>query len=170
MDLYVRFWNASKELAQTRYHTSQFLGGAEADDILEKFETGFNKKIHRANDLLQVASDVPNVNLLFLKLYEEKRCLNKLPALLNIGTCGIYTIYGSLKNTEKASEWDTGKVLKSMSKILMDSPARMEIFEKITESDVYPLPCCSYRWCESANCLHGAVEIWPAFNNSAFSI
>ena len=57
-----------------------------------------------------------------------------------------------------------------MSKILMDSPARMEIFEKITESDVYPLPCCSHRWCKSADCLHGAVEIWPAFNNSAFSI
>ena len=149
MDLYVRFWNASKELAEIRYRSSQFLRGTEADEILEKFETGVSKKIRRANDLLQVAS---NVNLLFLKLYEEKRCLNKLPALLDIGTCGIHIIHGSLKNAEKASEWDTGKVLKSMSKILVDFPARMKIFEKITESDVYPLPCCGHIWCENANC------------------
>ena len=104
MDLYVRFWNASKELAETQYLTSQFLGGAKADDILEKFETQFSKMIHKTIDLLQVASDSPNINLLFLKLYEEKRCLNTLPALVDIGTCGIHTIHGSLKNVEKASE------------------------------------------------------------------
>ena len=114
MGFYVRFWNVSKKLTETRYLTSQFLGGAKAGDILEMFETGVTKKIHKANDLLQVASDGSNVNLLFLKLYEEKICLNELPALLDIGTCGIHTIYGSLKNAEKASEWDIGKVLKSV--------------------------------------------------------
>ena len=124
MDLYVRFWNASEELAETRYLTSQFLGGAKADDILEKFETGVSKTIHKANDLLQVASDGPNVNLLFLNLYEEKRCLNELPALLDIETCSIHNIHGSSKNAEKASEWDIGKVLQCISKILIDSSAR----------------------------------------------
>ena len=141
-----------------------FLGVAKADDILGKFETGVSKKIHKVNDLLLVASDGPNVNLLFLKLCEGKRCLNELPALLDIGTRGIRTIHGSLKNAEKASEWDFGKVLKSMSKILMDTPARKKTFEKITESDVYQLPCCGHRRCENENCLHRAVEVWPAFN------
>ena len=46
----------------------------------------------------------------------------------------------------------------------MDSPASSETFEKITESDVYPLPYCGHRWCEPENCLHRAAEIWPAFN------
>ena len=73
MDLYVRFWNASKELAETQYLTSQFLGGTRVDGILEKFETGVSKKIHKANYLLQVASDSRNFNILFLKPYEEKR-------------------------------------------------------------------------------------------------
>ena len=63
---------------------------------------------------MQVASDGTNVNSLFLKLYEEKRVLNELPALLDTGTCGIHTIPGSLKNAEKASQWDFGKVLKSL--------------------------------------------------------
>ena len=48
----MRFWNASKELAENRYLTSQFLGVAKADDILEKFGTGVSKKIHKADDLL----------------------------------------------------------------------------------------------------------------------
>ena len=59
------------------------------------------KRIHKAKYLLQVASDGPNVNLLFLKLDEEKRFVNELPALLDIGTCGIHTIHGSLKNAGK---------------------------------------------------------------------
>ena len=52
----------------------------------------------------------------------------------------------------------------SLYKILIDSPARREAFEKITKSDVYPLPCCGHRWCENENSLHRAVEIWPAFS------
>ena len=30
----------------------------------------------------------------------------------------------------------------------MDSPARREAFEKITEPDFYPLPYCGHRWCK----------------------
>ena len=50
MDLYARFWNASKKLAEAWYVTSQFPGGAKANDFLEKFEIGVKKKIHKAND------------------------------------------------------------------------------------------------------------------------
>ena len=63
---------------------------------------------------MQVALDGPNVTLLFLKIYEQKRCLNQLPSLLDIGIWGFHTIQGSLKNSEKASECDIGKVLKSI--------------------------------------------------------
>ena len=78
---------------------------------LKSLKLWSEKKIHKPNDLLQVASDDPNIHLLFLKLNEEKRCLNELPALLDIGMCGIHTIHGSLKNAEKASKWGIGKVL-----------------------------------------------------------
>ena len=78
--------------------------------------------------------------------------------------CGIHTIHVSLQNAEKASEWDIRKVLKSMSKILMDSLARRKTFEKITESDVHPVTYCGHRWCKNENCSHRATEIWPAFN------
>ena len=53
--------------------------------------------------MLQISSDGPNVNLSFLKKYDEKRSFEDLPPLLNIGTCGLHTIHGSLKNGIKAT-------------------------------------------------------------------
>ena len=130
MYLYVRFRNASKKLAETRSLPPSFLELQKLMTSLKSLKR-VSKKIHKANDLLQIASDGPNVNLLFLKLYEEKRCLNELPALVDIGTFGIHTIHGSLKHAEKGSEWDAGKVPKFISKYPMDSPARRKTCEKI---------------------------------------
>ena len=39
-----------------------------------------------------------------------------------------------------------------MSKLLVDSPARKEWYEMLTESNFYPLPYCGHRWCENKNC------------------
>ena len=123
--------------------------------------------------MLQVASDSLNVNLLFLKYYWEKKVsINCLPfwtacpfgllTFLDIGTCGINTIHGSLKNAEKAGEMDIGKVFKSMPKIIMDSLARRENFEKITECDVNLLPYCGHWWCEK-------YWNWVLLNEAALS-
>ena len=104
MDIFVRYWNDDRKNLETRYLKSQFLGSARAYCMREKFENGVGKKINKANNLLQIASDGPNVNWLFLKRYEEKRCFNELPALLDIGTCDLHTIHGSLKKCGK-SKW-----------------------------------------------------------------
>ena len=163
MDILVRYWNEDKGIAETRYLTSQFLGGAKADDILLKFEEGCGSKINDSRNLLQISSDGPNVNLLFLKLYDEKRCFNELSSLINIGTCGLHVVHGSLSTSVKSSDWSIGKVLKSMCTILNDSPARREMFEMVTETNTYPLPFCGHRWCENELCLQRANDIWPSF-------
>ena len=149
MDILIRFWDIEKNVSITRYLTSEFLGGAKADDILKKFETAVGKKIDQSPNLLQISSDGPNVNLKFLEMYNEKRQFNDLPALLNIGTCGLHTMHGSLKAAIKSSDWVMGKVLKAMSNILDETPARREMFEKITETNLYPLKYCGHRWCET---------------------
>ena len=161
MDVLVRFWNNEKTIAESRYLTSEFLGGAKAEQLLEAFEKAVASKLGPSN-LLQVSSDGPNVNLLFLQLLEEKQRFNDLPSLLNIGTCGLHTIHGSLKAAVKAMDWSIGKVLKAMWKILDETPARRDIFEKITETNVYPLPYCGHRWCENEDCIH-RENIWLAF-------
>ena len=112
-------------------------------------------------NLLQISSGGQSVNLLFLKLYDEKHCFNELLSLLNIGTCGLHTVHGSLKAAVKSMDWSIGKVLKDKATVLNDSPARRDIFEKVSESNTYLLPYRGHSWCENKDCLQLADQIWP---------
>ena len=97
MDIMLRYWNEDENVAETRYLTSGFLGGAKAEDVLEKFEK-FEIRIQKINDsgkLLQIGSDGPSVNLKFLKMYDEKHSFDEYPDILNIGSCGLHTIHKS---------------------------------------------------------------------------
>ena len=69
--------------------------------------------------ILHVASDGPNVNLLFpknlAKLQEEKELL----PLLDIGRCGLHIIHDSFKTgARKGSNCELKKLLKAMWKFL----------------------------------------------------
>ena len=160
MDILVRYWNMDKNLAETRYLTSEFMGCAKADDLMNSFQKGVERKFQDSKNLVHIGSDGPSVNIKFLKDYDEHRSLNELPVLLHLGTCGLHTIHGSLKAGEKESGWKIGKTLKAMSGILTDTPARRETFENLTETFLYPLPYCGHRWCENENCLERADVVW----------
>ena len=165
MDILVRYWNVdtniTTNIAQTRYLKSEFMGGAKAEQILKTFEDGITKQ--KPQEFLQISSAGRNVNLKFLKLFSEKRAFHELPPLVNIGTCGLHTIHGSMKAGAKKSRWNIGKTMKAMWKILDESPARRDVYESITESNIYPLPYCGHRWCENDNCANRAEIVWPGF-------
>ena len=72
--------------------------------------------MHKANDLLQVASHDPNVNLYFLKHYQEKICFNNLPGLLDM--CGIHTIWKIWKMQKKQVNGILEKLLSLCLKFL----------------------------------------------------
>ena len=48
-----------------------------------------------------------------------------------------------------------------MWNLLKESPARREIYEKISNGNVYPLPYCKTRWYENEESAEQAAEIWP---------
>ena len=79
--------------------------------------------------MLQISSDGPNENLEFLELYAEKRDLDELPCLVDLGTCGLHTVHGSLKNGINYLGWNTVKLLKALFKLLDELPARRDIYE-----------------------------------------
>ena len=114
------------------------MGGANTEQILEAFTEATNN-LDR-NNLLQISSDGPKVNLKFLELHKNQLELDELPKLADIRTCGLHTVHGSLKNGIKNSSWNIGRTLKAMTKLLDESPARREKYEMVTESNVYPLP------------------------------
>ena len=115
------------------------MGGAKAEKILQTFEKGINKL--NPESFVQIFSDGPNVNLRFLELFAEKRESEELPSLIQIGTCGLHTIHGNI-----------GKILKAAWKLLDEAPAQRELFEKVIEICIYPLPYCDHRLCENKDC------------------
>ena len=114
MDVLVRYWYSQKGIAISRYFDSRFMGGANAEQILETFTEATNN-LDRKN-LLQISSDGPNVNLKSLELHKNQRELDELPKLADIGTCGLHTVHGSLKNGIKKQQLEHWKNIKSNDK------------------------------------------------------
>ena len=161
MDILVRYWNALKNIVETRYYTSEFLGGAKAEKILKSFEHSCSKLDD--SKLVHIGSDGPNVNKKFLKQHIAKREFLELVPTLNIGTCGLHTVHGSLKTGIKAADWKVGKILKAMHGLLEDVPARRENYTNVTETDVFPMSYCGHRWCENEKACNRADTIWQSY-------
>ena len=113
--------------------------------------------------LVQISSDDPNVNLKFLQIIKDHREELDHLRLIDIGTCGLHTVHGSFKTGLVASGWLIEKILTWMWYFLIDSPARREVYESITQTKTYPLPYYQTRWCENEHVAERAVEIWPVY-------
>ncbi|XP_047128992.1 uncharacterized protein LOC124809196 [Hydra vulgaris] len=159
MDLHVRYWNEESNTVCTRYYTSEFMGKAAAPDILNMFKscmTGLN-----AEKMLQVSMDGPNVNKLFLEMLNKERHNNELSTLIDIGTCGLHTINGSLLTGAKATDWNLKKLISSMYQIFHESPSRASDYERIAEatSSDFPYMFCGTQWAENQSVAKKAIEV-----------
>ena len=101
MDQLIKIWSNEKKMVVTQYFNSEFMGGAKAEKILQTFEKGINKLIPES--FIQISSDGPKVNLRFLELFAEKKESEELLPLIQIETCGLHTIHGSMKAGVKNS-------------------------------------------------------------------
>ena len=161
MDLLARFWDDKADMVRTRYLKSEFMVRSTANDVLQTFLSGISD-IDKSK-ILQVSSDGPNVNLLFLFNLTEQRKEEELDPLIDIGTCGLHTIHGSLKAGAKASGWELNNLLKAMWQFLHDSPTRRATYENITETLDYPLQFCGHRWCKNENCARKAESLLDGY-------
>ena len=110
-------------------------------------------------------SDGSNVNKPFLNLLAEIREEEQRSRLVDIGTCGLYTLYNGFQHGEKASGWELKSLLNAMYEIFDESPARGADYEKITtavESD-FALQFRSHRWTENARVAERAENIWEKY-------
>ena len=127
----------------TRYTGPEFMGRSTADEILETFQNGISRV--DASKVMQVLSDGPNVNRAFLKKYASVREGKELNPLVDLGTCGLHVVHGSMKAGAKASEQELQKLLKVMWQFIHDAPARRAMYKNISESTGYPVKSCSHR-------------------------
>ena len=87
----------------------------------------------------------------------------ELLAVINVGTCGLHTVHGSLKAGVKEADWKVGKVLQAMHFLLHDFPSRQDTYIQYTETNVMPLPYCGHRRCENEKSCERAALIWDSY-------
>ena len=61
----------------------------------------------------------------------------------------------------KQTNWGIDLLLKSLHSLFNETPARIEDYMKITESEVFPQQFCGHRWLEDKKVAERALEIWP---------
>ena len=87
--------------------------------------------------------DGPSVNLKFLQKVQDDRVENEQPALIDIGSCGLHTIYRAFKCGAQSTGWKLKEVLSGSYQILHDSPTRRDGYQSVTDSVIYPLKFCA---------------------------
>lgn len=133
-------------------------GHATAGDILEMFQAAIGEL--KIGKLIQVTMDGPAVNWKFLDSLDT--CLRddcKARVLLELGSCGLHVIHGSLQTGHKASTWDVNASLRALYSLFKDSPATRADYIALTGSAKFPKKFCQVRWVENASAAATALEI-----------
>ena len=109
LDVHVRSWIDGQ--VTTRYLTSQFMGHATADNVVDHFRTGLEGL--RLKQILQISMDGPNVNWKFLEKFQGELKREFDIMLLNVGSCGLHVVHGAFKDGLKASGWEVDRFMGS---------------------------------------------------------
>nr|CAD7445109.1 unnamed protein product [Timema bartmani] len=85
---------------------------------------------------------------------------NEVCSLLNLGTCGLHFVHGSLRTRVEPVNWDINCLLCHTYYLFTDSPACRALFTQLTGCTSFPLKFCGVRWLENAKCFQRALQIW----------
>ena len=107
--------------------------------------------------------DGPAVNQKLFRNVVKDRNKNLVHSLVDIGTCNLHIMSGSLKTGTEKTSWKLSKTLKGSYQIFHDSPARREDYEEVTESSTYPKFFCATRWVENKDVAERLLSVWPNF-------
>ena len=145
-------WHHDK--VHTRYLTSQFIGHAAADDLLQHFNSSTSDL--RRSGLLQVSMDGPSVNWSFYdKLGKEMK-----DGLLNIGSCGLHVIHGAFQTGARETGWGIDNLLSCPYYLFKDTSARRDDYVDVTGCTEFPLKFCKHRWVENGPVCSRILLLW----------
>lgn len=159
MDFVVRDWDDETGQVAVRYFGSEFLGHTTAADLMQSFQQGTSQL--NPKSLLQIPMDGPNVNWRFYQDLLQVRKSQELPELLNIGSCGLHIVHGSLQKGVTDTGWKLGNIMRCLWWLFHDSPARREDVASVTSCPLYPLKFCPHRWVEDACVAEWTLQMWP---------
>ena len=158
MDLVCRYWDEVSDKVTVRYLSSAFMGHASSEDILESFKSALNPTA--IEKIMQIPMDGPNVNWKFLELYNNELRESHQKTLLNLGSCGLHVLHGSLQTCHSAAKRNVNSILRSMYDLLKQSPARRADFIAINPESKFAKTFCQTRWIENVDVCNRAIDVY----------
>ena len=96
------------------------------------------------------------------KITEERCSTEHYPGWINVGSCSLHVVvYGTFRGGESITKWEIDTLLKVLHNLVDESPAKREVYTKLTGSDIFPLPLCGHRWLKNKRVAERALQIWP---------
>ena len=108
MDIQIRYWDETSNLACTRYFDSEFMYRPNANNLFDALNNGL-KDFH-LNRMIHLSMDGPNTNWLVLNLFQKDRHEKERAPLVNLQSCGLHVVSGALQTGIKSTNWDLEKV------------------------------------------------------------
>lgn len=137
MDVLIRFWNNSVEIAETRYFDFVILNRPNARNLFDSRQSS-TKQLKKKN-LLQISMDGLTVNWNVLNQITEARSEKELDPLFFIDSCIHHVLYGAFQNVTNTT-WKIDKILKPFFYLFFsDSPARRDVCIKEGGTNIFPL-------------------------------
>ena len=146
MDPRVRHWDVNETKIVVRCWNSRIFGHTCSDDLVKAFNDGFNEL--NSTKLIQISMDGPISNLRFLSEIKKLKINNELASVINIGSCNLHVIHGTLKPALFWLEFaqNLHRILKeSLVTLLGDICSRANEYFSSTGPLEYPLQFCGTR-------------------------
>ena len=156
LDMHIRIWDG--DVVRSRYLSSAFLGHSTTTDLIDVFSKHIQGRLGLSN-IIQLSMDGPNVNWAAFRKLEQQLTVEHGIKSVNIGSCGLHTVHNSFRKAVTSSDWNISGILKALSTLFENVPARREDYAEATGEALYPLKWCSHRWVENVPVIDRALAI-----------
>nr|XP_047134852.1 uncharacterized protein LOC124812369 [Hydra vulgaris] len=105
--------------------------------------------------------DGPNVNWEVLKMLNEHRQEKRYSDIFNMGSCSLHVVHGALQTAINSQKWELEKIFRAMYNLFKESPAKIDEYIRVCETDLLALPFCATRWVEDEGVASRGIVVWP---------
>ena len=82
--------------------------------------------------MIHLSVNGPNTKWSVFEKLNTAREVNDDPCLADIGSCSLHIVSGSLNAGVTKTSWEIDKIMKSMWRLLSDSPAKRDKYLKLS--------------------------------------
>ena len=131
MDIHIGYWSERFGRVVVVYVDSAFLGHAEASHIEDEILQYMDRNNVKLQHLLQCSMDGPAVNNAFLHKLNSHLESQKVPPLVDLGTCRLHPVHTAFRKAVEALPFDVEQFATDIYQWFKLSSARREDYESV---------------------------------------